>query len=271
MKRDLALLTCVYVVCMAVGLGKGVWDGPANLLAGSYSLPVNVTGVVLGLGRTRRLTLRSEPGELWWATGLTAAFAGWGLGDFLWLFWDYHPSLADVSYALGSMFLLVGLTGLFRAISNDVLREIQPLFTPAIFLAGAPGVLTYQLRKERAGEAFDVVKYVMDMYYPVMDVILLVVLLGLLLGVAYRALPRGLGRCVLLALAAGLVNYVGDLGLVVTTSLPAGNPAAFQQGGWVDMAYATAIYLLGVALLMAPAPELPVHQPAEAAQVVLHT
>ena len=48
---------------------------------------------------------------------------------------------------------------------DDVLREIQPLFTPAIFLAGAPGMLTYQLRKDRSGDAFDVVTVHQVLHY----------------------------------------------------------------------------------------------------------
>lgn len=115
------------------------------------------------------------------------------------------------------------------------------------------------------------VKYVLDMYYPVIDVIVLAMLIGLLLGAAFRALPPGLGRAVLPGLASAVINYVGDLGLVVTTSLPASNPAAFQEGGWVDLAYATACYALGLALLVAPAPALPLQAPAEPAKVALHT
>jgi len=177
------------------------------------------------------------------------------LGEMIWSYYNFflnqeipYPSWSDVGFifayplwAIGT-FYLSQATGVKYGLKNIAGRLL--LITIPIFAL----LISYYLLVVIARQgvfAFEggVLKIFFDLAYPIGDVIILT-FAALVYGLSLNYLGGRFKIPVLITLLGFVANYIADFGFSYTTTV-----GTFYNGNWVDLMFATALFVMGFGLL----------------------
>jgi hypothetical protein len=214
-----------------------------------------ILGGVLGLINAREWGgFQSAIGRT--LTCLSLGLITWGVGTLIFGYYNLflessvpYPSLADAAYIVSWPLWTLGIISLFKAtgakfqlkkIGGRVLLFVIPLL--AI-------VLSYYLLFVLArGGGFvidsDGLKAFFDIAYPIGDIVILTVT-ALLYSLSFGYLGGYFKLPILIILAGFVVNYIADFSFSYTTT-----KETFFVASWVDMVFATAMFLIGFGVSM---------------------
>ena len=188
---------------------------------------------------------------------LSLGLIAWGSGMIIWNYYIFftsieipYPSFADVGYALGLLFLVLGILNLYKAIGiRFALRnrkgKIVLFVVPIIVILFSIYLLIYVAR---GGALIDssgnYLKLFFDLLYPLGDVVILTVIsLAYLLS---RKLLGGVYKVPILVLLVGfMMFYISDFMFSYTTT-----KETYFNGHLVDFLFTTTMFVLSTGVAM---------------------
>jgi len=180
----------------------------------------------------------------------------WGVGETIWSYYILglnveipYPSWADASFILSWPLWSVGVVNLSRATGVKFsLRRKQGkmllFFIPLVVIALSYYLLFIVARGGVLELDTDLIKLFFDLLYPIWDVILLTLVL-LIYGLSLGFLGGRFKWPLTLLVLGFVVNYFADMGLSYTSTIE-----TFYNGGFVDLLFATAMFLLSLSTNM---------------------
>lgn len=162
-------------------------------------------------------------------------------GDLLWNWYEFvgedpFPSLADVLYLAGYPFIALGLVMMIRRRVGDGDRSGM---LDAAILTTAVAILswTFLIQPQAVGSELDPMSLAISLAYPVADLVLIGVAMGLLTTpgartVSFRLLAASLGLLLVADQIYALQNLEGS----------------YVSGSWIDSLYLVAYILFGAAV-----------------------
>jgi len=179
----------------------------------------------------------------------------WGIGEMIWSYYNFfllvevpYPSLADVSFILSWPLWTVGTiylsfaTGVKYELKN-LSGKLQILIIPFIVIILSYYLLVVVARQNVFEFDSDILKLFFDLAYPVWDVIILTISI-IIYGLSFKLLGGKYKYPILIILFGFVINYFADMGFSYTTTL-----GIHYNGNWVDLLFATAMFLLGLGLV----------------------
>lgn len=185
---------------------------------------------------------------------LSAGFFAWGIGNLIFAYYNLilkvaipYPSLADAGFFLIYPLSAIGIISLFkvsgaifglRRTSGKIAILIIPFviaFTSyyLLFIVARGGVITYD---------GDILKLVLDILYPVGDVIVLM-LATAVYWLSYEFLGGKFRKPIVFIIVGFVSMYISDFLFSYTTTID-----TYFVGKWVDLFYPTAFLFIGLGL-----------------------
>lgn len=214
------------------------------LVGGIFGLKnyTNWGGIKNTLGKS---SLFLSLGLISWASGMIA----WNYYIFFTKIEIPYPSLADFGFVFGLLFLIIGVSALYKmigvkfALKNKGGKFVLFIF-PIIVILVSVYLLIYVAR---GGVLFDssenYLKLFFDILYPLGDVIILTII-GLLYFLSKKFLS-GVYKTPILVLFSGfLLFYMSDFIFVFTTT-----QGIYYNGHFVDFLYTTSMFILSLGVI----------------------
>ncbi len=183
----------------------------------------------------------------------------WSLGNVVWMFHNFvlkteipYPSLADAGYLSNLVLWIIGILILYKIAGTNPFQEIATPVPIVLAIAGAIIWITLAVRGGQFDPSGDIVKFFLDIIYPLGGVSNFTLLLAFVLGPSAEKIGLESHWAIYFISLGILCNLVADFSLTFTTSLPAGHPFAYYNGNWSDFFYATAFYFLAMGVLLLP-------------------
>jgi hypothetical protein len=217
-------------------------------MAGFYGLRyVHGTGTGLS-ARERRAWRIFSAGLMCWAVGATisavySAFTGWTAP---------YPSVADFGYFLQTAcqtvaFVLLWWKSYRRGAQRAWLWPLITLPLVALYLAS-----TFAVHDPRADLAWQPLQLLLDLFYAFGDSASLAIAVCLVLTPNMVRLPTPLQRATRFLTAGMALMFLSGWAFMVTSYLPDGHVLKFSNGNPVDLVFATAFLLMGIAIGLVP-------------------
>ncbi len=260
------ILNVLFAVTLAWWAILHAYDKPSDFSGYVFNLFyafIPFVGGILGIRTARKWGLKGMMGRSFLM--LSLGLIVWAFGGFMWAYYNFtgteipYPSLADIGFGGSTWLFMAGLFYLMR-IGWTAFKE-DPLAHKVIFMVFPIVALIFNF-------FFLFVKHIcvdeicsatrttilflehvesplerfLDIVYPLNDLILLSLAL-LVLGYSYRLIGGKLtGGFVGICFSMGVL-YVADILFTTRTA-----NEIYHNGDISDMAYATALYLLGVSI-----------------------
>ncbi|MBI2021621.1 hypothetical protein HYS93_01910 [Candidatus Daviesbacteria bacterium] len=188
---------------------------------------------------------------------LSLGLLAWAIGNLVWAYYNLimrvpvpYPSPADFIFILSFPLWAIGISLLSRVTGMVFsLRRVRGKIILFVIPILAIALSYYLLFTVARGGVIDteggLLKFFLDIAFPVWDVIILTLAL-LVFGLSFNYLGGRFKWPIIILLLGFGVNYITDFSFSYTTTL-----GTFFVGSWVDLLFATAMFLiaLGVALL----------------------
>lgn len=146
------------------------------------------------------------------------------------------PSPADAGYLLLPLFMCAGIVTLLRTHAGELgrARHADGVIVGLAVAAGCSAIFFDTVVHQVTGSPAEII---VNLSYPVLDILLVGVLAGTLAGMGWRLDPT------LLLLVTGLTIFaVADSTYVVQLA-----DGSYEPGGWLDAGWAAGLLLVGVA------------------------
>lgn len=240
----------------------GVPTAPYSFIfAFLYGL-IPLYGGIIGLQKSRKWGMfGSKMGKA--VFFLSLGLFTWGFGELIWSYYNFflnqdipYPSLADASFILSWPLWGIGTFYLSHATGVKYgLKKISGRFQLVILPIIAAAISYYLLVVVARGGSFTFeggfAKVFFDLAYPIGDVVILTMAF-LVYGLSFQYLGGRFKFPVLVLLSGFVVNYMADFGFSYTTTT-----GSFYNGSWVDLLFATAVFLLSFAINSFDVPDSP--------------
>jgi hypothetical protein len=202
---------------------------------------------------------------------ISCGLVSWGLGQMVWSYYTItgiddipYPSFADLGYILAVPFWLIGMVNLSKAtgakfglkkVGVKVLAVLLPLVVAAIsyyllVIVARGGTLLAD------GDTSTIAKTVLDISYPMGDVLILTASL-LVFGLSAGYLGGRYKSSIYALLLGFIVMYFADFSFSYTT-----NAETYYNGHWVDLLFPTAMALMAFGVNAIVPPKTKSSQPA---------
>ena len=233
---------------------------PSSSVNNYFALSLSVTPFIAGLFGFKIASmwggLKSLLGKA--IASLSVGLTLWALGNFTWAYYNIvqnveapYPSLADVGYGLGVLFWILSTIYLGRALGVPLLLKKKPkLKWVAIVFAIASVAISYYLfvivaRDGSLGlQSSELLKAFFDLYYPLTDVVSLLVITMVFL-VSARYIGGLLRRPAFTILLGILCSYIYDLTFSYSTT-----KGTYVNGQVSDIFLLIATVALSVSVVM---------------------
>lgn len=250
--RSSKVLTFFYIGLLVWWLtisARGISETTENYL---YSFVYGFIPLIWGLIGLRNSFLwgsfRSLMGKS--ITFLSLGLLAWAIGNIIWAYYNLilkipvpYPSPADFVFiqsfplwAIGIFFLsrVTGMVFSLRRVKGRIFLFVLPIVAIAVsyyllFMVARGGVVDTE---------GGTLKLFLDIAFPVWDVIILTLAL-LVFGLSFKYLGGRFKWPIIILLFGFGVNYTADFSFSYTTTLE-----TFFVGNWVDLLFATAMFLL---------------------------
>ena len=239
---------CLVVWWVTIFL-SGAKDDPTNkAFAFAYGLLPLLGGAVGFLNSKKWGLFKSAMGKALFF--LSLGLITWGFGEMIWSYYNFvlrievpYPSWADASFivswplwSIGVVFLSLATGARFGLKTMN--GRLQLIVIPIIALAASYYLLVVVAR----GNSFEIsggpLKIFFDLAYPIWDVVILTLAL-LVYGLSFKYLGGVFQWPVVILLLGFVINYFADFGFSYTTTVN-----TFYNGSWVDLLFASAMFLL---------------------------
>jgi hypothetical protein len=256
-ERVLTAASAASLTFFAVLAIKGLRTSRANDWAALYFV-IPLLGSILGISRVRQLAPRYRIVPILFRCGMFM----WAVGSFVWLYYNVrvhesipYPSWADAAYLFALAFWTIAIILLYKQVRGyKVIQDLAHLIPTIIFAISVTGIFiawAHGGALSRFSPGRDILKYLLDMSYPIVDAFNLALFGTLLVTKKTRkatAIKKGL-----VAIFCGYVMvFFSDLLFNVTTSLPPESSVAYYNGGATDAMFAVAFYAMSLGLLNMP-------------------
>jgi hypothetical protein len=254
------LLTCTATISLGLWLyirfGSNVSDTTRNYFALSLSVSPFIAGCIGFHVAKLWGGLKSLLGKA--ISALSTGLVLWALGNFTWAYYNIiehveapYPSLADAGYGLGVLFWILCTIYLGKALGVSLLlKKEPPLKWLAVGFAIASVGLSYYLfvSVARGGDlglqGTDLLKAFFDLYYPLTDVVALLVIASVFI-VSARYIGGLLRRPIVTILLGVLCSYIYDLTFSYSTT-----KETYINGQFSDIFLLAATVALSISLVM---------------------
>ncbi|MGH7391479.1 MAG: hypothetical protein ACREM3_18770 [Candidatus Rokuibacteriota bacterium] len=240
----------------------------------AYLTLMALAGAVVGLLRVRTCSHSAAPDACLALKFFTGGLCAWFAGSLAWSYGTLihgtdlpYPSFPDAGYLLQIGLFAIGILVIFKKVGANWLQEVKG--TPTALFGVLVGSILTVLNfvygdRLTPNEAALVLKFGADVAYSVGGALNSTLLLALVFGGALKTASDGRLEQAGYALLAGTLSLTaGDFLFSFATSMPDNSPLAYREGGWIDVVYLGALYLLAVGLALFPiAGSLPVATPA---------
>jgi transcriptional regulator with XRE-family HTH domain len=183
----------------------------------------------------------------------------WSSGNIVWTYYNIvpkirvpYPSFADMSYFSNNLLWLVSLCMLLNYLGANVLRKPALLWGMGGILLGSLIVIMLFVRGWKLDLPKDPLKFVFDVGYPLMSGFTTGLAALGLINPSFKQLDNPMKRAMYVIFLGIFLYFIADLAFNIVTSLPDNHPWAYYDGDWPDFIYATALYVLGVGILLTP-------------------
>lgn len=232
----------------------GMKDVPYNFIfAFAYGLLPLFAGIV-GIENSQKWGyLKSSMGKalLFFSLGLLS----WGVGETIWSYYNFflnqevpYPALSDVGFILACPFWAIGTFYLSQATGakyglKKVSGRLLLISVPVVALLVSYYLLIIVARQGVFPIEGGLIKVFFDLAYPISDVIILTMAF-LIYGLSLNYLGGKFKVPVLITLAGFIGMYIADFSFSYTTTV-----GSFYNGSWVDLMFASALFVMGFGLL----------------------
>jgi hypothetical protein len=218
------------------------------IFAFAYGI-IPIIGGVMGFRKAEKWgLLKSSLGKalLFLSLGLIT----WGYGELIWSFYNFilhqevpYPSWADAGFMVSWPLWFTGVYHLGKATGvkfglRKMGGKLLVVIAPIVVFIVSYYLLVVVARQGSFQLEGGPLKIFFDIAYPLMDVIILT-LAVLIYGLTFKYLGGQFKLPVLIILAGFISNYIADFGFSYTTTV-----GTFYNGNWVDLAFATTMFLL---------------------------
>ncbi len=234
-----AILLLLYLLLNYFGL---IPEDSVNAMLTSDVLSIFSTAMffivsVVGLIKARNLKIRNGILAFTFsALMFVIAESTWTFYNFVWSIDVPYPSIADVFYVLGSVALVVAIYFVTRGLTNKLINlEIVAIAALGSILLGG---LIFLISGVLTGNPIDS-SIVLDIAYPVIDFITLVLVINLMLV----SLGRSVGEAQVILAAGVIVTAVSDILFSLMTAL-----GLYGGGSLLDFLFAIGYLLFAISV-----------------------
>ena len=236
---------------------KGLRTSKANYWSGVY-LVVPLLGGLLGSSRLRQMAPRHRLMPAMFRAGLVL----WALACVIWMYYNLdigtrlpYPSWADAAYFTALLSWAGGTIVLYRQIrGNEVIQDLKHLIPIVLFAVTITGLF---IRWAHGGElsrfspADEILKYLLDLSYPIVDAFILALFGTLLAGKKLKKL-KDMKRGLWIVFVGYFCVFVSDLAFNIITSLPQSSSLTYYNGGPTDAMFTVAFFIMSVGMFNIP-------------------
>lgn len=252
------VLTSLYYFFTSTDVDKtlltGMKDTPYNFIfAFVYGLIPLFAGII-GIKNAKKWGyLKSSMGKalLFFSMGLLS----WGIGETIWSYYNFflsqdvpYPAWSDVGFILACPLWAAGAFYLSQATGakyglKKMSGRLLVIGIPLVSLFVSYYLLVIVARQGVFPIEGGLIKVFFDLAYPISDVIILS-LTFLIYGLSFNYLGGRFKLPVLITLVGFICMYIADFSFSYTTTV-----GSFYNGSWVDLMFASALFVMGFGLL----------------------
>ncbi len=242
----LLLLTLATIAFFVIVTLSGQRDGLLNNLTEGVFLAIQSSAMFLGLARLRRAWRAAAPPLRWFTIAICAGLGLDAVGAIVWLTYNAfgvavpYPSLADIFYVASDSAWVIGVSLIFWALDTNVRDEVGP-FIDILGATWSLLIVVLSLIGLSAESVNNLLKLILDIIYPFFSALACALLGSILLGPQLRRLNVPWRWLIVILYASWLLNFFGDIGFSITTSLGLHNLSfslLYYDGGPIDAIYA---------------------------------
>ena len=257
---SLVLFISIYV--------EGLRDHFINRFSNIY-LVIPLLGGLFGMMRLNKVRRLYEVRRLVRDTYLIAValfclgLVLWSIGCMIWMFLIFrypedqipYPSLADAFYALCFLCWTAGIIYLYERSGKNVLHELNS--SVAKFLVPVWGgivtvvYLSHAARLTADSPSKDLLKFGLDMFFPIVDLFNLSLFITLLPGPGNEKLHIQ-GKPLRIIVIGYFFLCLASSSFTISSSLPENSPYHYYNGGFSDVMFAAAFTVLSIGISLIP-------------------